>query len=462
MEYQTFVGQTKRLYFDWQRGVVHRSPAEVGRPLRLDRESLRWFLLLGYVPGNKTLFEGVERIPSGRRIRVEDGKYKIVSRRSWSDFCRPEKFRGASADDLAELGGRILAEAVARRLEGGKTICVPLSAGLDSRGILGALLEASEPANILSFTRGVPGTMDYEIGPRIARAVGIRHERINLLDLPFDLDALVATARETEGNVFLFDAFFHHVCAQRVSADEYWSGCMGDAIEGVHMPSRPWESPLDAVRDLLRRGGYNPSRHLVTVDLEEAAEFLFRDVPLERLGDLPELLDLTHLQDCMISHHVISPHAPFKTPYLDEAWLGFMLSVPRELRLGRSLFVKILMKRYPRLARFPSTYRRAPLTMSKAGLLLRRGLRRLRRTLGRPVRLRVMNYIDFDQAVRSRKDLHDLTRQGIADLEKRHVVPQGAPTRLWEAHQGGAVEEGRFLLLLLSLETILKAFNVRT
>ena len=50
---------------------------------------------------------------------------------------------------------------------------VPLSGGLDSRAILGGLLNAGLKKQITTVTFGTPGTLDYEIGSYVAKRIGL-------------------------------------------------------------------------------------------------------------------------------------------------------------------------------------------------------------------------------------------------------------------------------------------------
>ncbi len=438
--------------------------ADIDRPLSLDTESLRWFLLLGFVPGSKTLFRDVERLPSGSRIRIVEDGFEVIERLTYDDLRVPDSVADLTARELVSRGGEILAAAAAKLVDPGKTIGLPLSAGMDSRAILGGLLEAVGTNSIVSYTFGAPGAFDYEIARNIAKEVGLRHVSVNLEDFAIDLDALIDTARRSDGNVFLFDTFFNHRAASRIEADEQWYGFMGDALSGGHLPPSAIPDEAEEVRHFLaRNNSYNPGGQLVNISLDEACGALRAYVEDFKTLSLSDRLDLYHRQEGLISHVLFPTGAPAKLPFLDPDWMRFILSVAPGHRRNARVYGRIICDRFPELAKLPSsTYRGLPLTTPEWRFFLRRAVGRLRRNLGIWNERPFVKYIDFSQSLRSRPDLHDLAEQAIADLEVRRILDEGAPGRLWREHQDGQADHGMVLLLLTSLETILKAFDVRT
>ena len=57
--------RVKRLFFDEQTGKVYDSISDIPREMELNRETLGAFLKFGFVPGNETLFKGVQCLPGG-------------------------------------------------------------------------------------------------------------------------------------------------------------------------------------------------------------------------------------------------------------------------------------------------------------------------------------------------------------------------------------------------------------
>lgn len=60
------------------------------------------------------------------------------------------------------------------------THVLPLSGGLDSRTILGGLLNNIPAEEIVTVTFGTPDTWDFEIGRRVAHEAGTQHFTVDL------------------------------------------------------------------------------------------------------------------------------------------------------------------------------------------------------------------------------------------------------------------------------------------
>jgi hypothetical protein len=69
---------------------------------------------------------------------------------------------------------------------------------------------------------------------------------------------------------------------------------------------------------------------------------------------------------------------------------------------------------------------------------------------------RVMQYIDFNVAVRQRDDYRELVRENIADLKNRNLIDWLDLDTLWADHQNKSGDFGVELLLLTALEISLK------
>jgi hypothetical protein len=68
-----------------------------------------------------------------------------------------------------------------------------------------------------------------------------------------------------------------------------------------------------------------------------------------------------------------------------------------------------------------------------------------------------LNYIDFDRALRRRKDLQTTVGENIRDLKKRDIISWIDPEDIWRRHQRRRGNHADALILLASLEICLKA-----
>lgn len=149
--------------------------------------------------------------------------------------------------------------AVVRRFEAGRRHCVPLSGGLDSRAILAVLLECTEARSIDTCTFGTPGTYDFDLGTRVARAAGTRHVTYPLNETKYRLDELVDASRRIRHQTVLF----HHPplrdMAERFGEHVIWSGFLGDKLTVAPQPCR---GPEQARTSFVRHNTYVKSTSL--------------------------------------------------------------------------------------------------------------------------------------------------------------------------------------------------------
>jgi asparagine synthetase B (glutamine-hydrolysing) len=122
------------------------------------------------------------------------------------DFSRIEKARYAETPrpELLVMGKEALRATLARDFQSSKDHVVPLSGGLDSRLILCALLEHTEAKNIRTYTHGIPGSYDFEIGAQLAKEAGTRHVSFPMSTMTYHEDDLRHVARREDCQAVLF------------------------------------------------------------------------------------------------------------------------------------------------------------------------------------------------------------------------------------------------------------------
>ena len=98
------------------------------------------------------------------------------------DYNKVKKENYDSYDDseIIDIFWKIFNNFVEQELSSNRDILVPLSGGFDSRFIVGSLLNFVNANEINTYTVGIPGTLDYEIGNKIAEYTGTKHISINL------------------------------------------------------------------------------------------------------------------------------------------------------------------------------------------------------------------------------------------------------------------------------------------
>ena len=185
------------------------------------------------------------------------------------DYSRVDKqrYEGASFDELVRIGVQLLNATFEKLLIHRRQNVVPLSGGLDSRLVLGALREHVDPKDIHTFTFGVPGSYDYEIGNAVAKELGTRHVAMPLNTESYSVDDEIEAARRTDYQGILF----HHPPLWKLdrlyAGGLYWSGYVGDAVAGSYLKRAPSRSLQEAQLTHLQ------SRRLVkSINLHGCAE----------------------------------------------------------------------------------------------------------------------------------------------------------------------------------------------
>jgi asparagine synthase (glutamine-hydrolysing) len=135
----------------------------------LDEYSLACYLQLGWVPGPRTVFEGVRELPPGHRLTWRAGKLEVD--RWWQPTLTADPARPGLAGALAD--------SVARHLVADVPVGVFLSAGVDSAVV--ATLASKGDRDVTAYTVAFPDVPDEaaEAG-RLAARLGLRHQVVKV------------------------------------------------------------------------------------------------------------------------------------------------------------------------------------------------------------------------------------------------------------------------------------------
>ena len=161
-------------------------------------EVVRQYLCLGYVPGSRSAFRGISRLPAASCARVSREGVRIE--RYWRLAYEPKR-RLSEAEALAELDRR-LDESVRLRLISDVPAGVFLSGGVDS-SLVAAYVTRNSPSPPLTFTIGSADPRFDERAP--ARLVASRFRTVHhelVVDAGADapLDAIARTNGEPFGD----------------------------------------------------------------------------------------------------------------------------------------------------------------------------------------------------------------------------------------------------------------------
>jgi hypothetical protein len=351
------------------------------------------------------------------------------------------------------------------RTADGVTHIIPLSGGLDSRAILGGLLENLPSSQVIAVTYGIPGTWDYEIGKQIAQKYSLRHEPFNLYDVKWDFDQMVAIAAQLDNPVDVQQCFLRSRINTYFGTDcIYWSGFMGDSIAGSDLPK---VQNKDRRQAILRFISLYPTLFFKDQIYQDMmVERINSECPWERLDQkkfgLDQQLDFGIRQRLLTRSIVIVKGYDFRTPFLCKPWNDYISNVPYRWLLDKVLYKQVLLSAYADLFSLPtSSYYGVPLKASKSQVYFKRVKTWMSTRAGRvwnfyPTHPRT-NYLDFGEAIREKGDLQDLVYQNIQDLISRDLYTKTQIDKWWRDHQDRKRNNTVLLMNLSSLNILLKA-----
>jgi len=378
------------------------------------------------------------------------------------DFSRIERarYRESTEAELIELGRAALRSTFEALWTSGDHV-VPLSGGFDSRLILAQLLEFTDAKKLSTVTFGVPGSYDFELGSAIAKRLGTRHTALPLNELPYHEDELMALAARTGRRVHLFYSPPIREVDRLCGGAVVWSGYIGDLVAGSHLHEHP--SPtLDAAKRL-----HLQTRTFVhSIKLNRCEDEVF--LPhVDTLGLDPAVMSFD--EQLVYAEAVKKYTAPailyqgidFRTPFINSAWMDFMLSVPDRFRMGQRLMLEIADRAFPELfalpsrnnVGFPRGTRRELLTLTRWTNKGRKLLRRWIPQLGYPPVL----YNDYDLAFRTNPSFRRIVLQKLERLKQRGIVDWLDIDQLVRRHDRRLKNHGDALIILASLEILLEA-----
>lgn len=205
------------------------------------------FSMAGYVTGERTIYPQVFSIEPGEVV-IWDKKKHVLHRQKYFRY-EPDFVKGATdKENIQRLGGILdaLIKKIINRAEG-KTIWVPLSAGLDSRILLCKLHEHGYQ-NIQTFTYGPKFNFEALHAKKIAEALGLPWRMITLsrnkTKSLFDSQTRKAFWEYADGLKSIpcmreFAAIYYLYDNNLAKpGDIFLNGQSGDYITGGHIPEK--------------------------------------------------------------------------------------------------------------------------------------------------------------------------------------------------------------------------------
>jgi len=366
-----------------------------------------------------------------------------------------ERYKNISEKALIDIGSKLWRDSISNNFQINQKHLVPISGGLDSRAVLAGLLEHTEAKNIQTYTFGTPNTLDYEVGNYIAKKLGTNHTRFDLTQYSYKQDESEAISKRIHHQAVLF----HHWPVWEV--DELfkgciqWSGFMGDPLAGSHLSSIQSSNIEEAKHNFTKKNTYVKSIQLSqNDDFQNLIDIHCID---ESKLTLDEQLDFQNRQTKFIAPIVLMDGYDLEAPFLYQPYIDFMLSVDNKYRADQNLYKKILLKTFPKEFSYKTkTNFGLPLGASNSRIFIKRVedkiLRTLRLSSGKGI-----NYLDFNEKIRTKKDLREIISSNVLDLKRRDILGWIDIEQILNNHLSRKGEFADALIVLASLEIHLKS-----
>jgi len=432
----------------------------------LSEKGLAWFLELGFVPGELTLFDGIKCLPSGAEVEWDGKIANVKNYYRYEDLIRPEQHEGKSHKDLFDEGLALCRSTVHKLYtSSNKKPVLPITSGLDSRLLLGALMECTTADKIETYTWGLPNTYDLDVGAQLAKHYGIKHREFDVTKYELTEKRLLDYAKLTDCNASLFKTWPVEDILSLYGEDEHsiWMGLLGGSASGANLLWSQLENPYQAFFPQNTSGQRFSSFAAIFMDMRPEmsdVKYLARDFN----SVSHDVLDLYFHHGGYIAHCKILRGLDITIPFADPDLLSFFLSLPIEQRLRRILLWEIIVKGFPHLADYPSnrTYG-APLSQVKSkSSKISRVINRIKGKAANQQKRR--KFMDLQNMIRKDDFYHNLFKsklQNLADrkiLKNSHLIDQ-----LWREHLGtlGPLKHNHEtgLNTLASLEIILESIG---
>lgn len=351
-----------------------------------DGQSLFHYLSLMHVPGERTAFAGISRLPAGHLLRYRLADGRLEAARWWRPDFSP--VRGVAAAQWEERIGTCLERAIGRWNLSDVPVGCSLSGGLDSSAVVGFL--ARSGAVPVTFSVGFTGEGEEDwnelpLARQVAERWGTRHHEIvldpeTLLD---ELSTMVWHLDEPYGGGLPSWMVFKVMAGEVKVA---MTGTGGDELFGNYGKWTGLEGrwPLS----LLRRGAvradrfrrlffdryyYFPDaakRALVQPVLAAAPDTgtmlhdLHAGAPARTLRDRTAWVDLvTQLPEeflTMTDRFSMAYSIEARTPFLDNELVALLHSVPADSRSHRRDLKGLLRRTLRRAGIVPNSILTAP------------------------------------------------------------------------------------------------------
>lgn len=370
-------------------------------------------------------------------------------------------FKDFSENELVDYGTQLFNEIISKNIIEGKNHLVPLSGGYDSRAILASLLKYCDPKNITTYTFGVPGSFDFDIGKKVSDTFGVENFSIDLNQIKFTQELLEDAAKRFSYQTILFYHPDYRILEENFRDHQYWSGFLGGEIAGSHFsqPEKESKNKEEVKLQFLEKNRYVKSLSISKNGLKNLTSLLEVESKLIPNISYYENLDFYVRQTHYIAPHVLPVGFQHCSPFSSKEWMTFFCSIPYSYRIKMRLYEKILRNAFPDFFRLGTKNRYGlNLFAPEFQFLAKRIEFKLRSKLGNKETIlkKQRNYFNMNEAIRSDCNIKNLMIENINNLKQRDIIPWIDMDSILKNHIECRGNYGDVLQVLCSLEINLK------
>ena len=321
-------------------------------------DQLLEFIATGYVFGPETVYNGISAIQSSEIVYYLEGK--LSANRYFRYLYNDMPLFTSDSDRVsvtAELD-RILTAVFndcAASLSGGSRIVVPLSGGHDSRIVVNYLYKLGY-RNVICYSYGLPGNLQSEISRKLAMALGYEWHFVEYNEASWlrmhengTVDHFIKSSNRGISTPHLQDFLAVMELKEKgvLRADDLFMPGHGlDYLAGFELSEEDFrcKSGQDAISLVLKN-----CVDIQALNREQVAELYNRVSGVYNYSDIPpdQFQEYFFWQEdeakFIINSVDVYRHAGFSysLPFFDMRLIRFWLSVSRDIKMGRKLFLEI-------------------------------------------------------------------------------------------------------------------------
>jgi hypothetical protein len=265
-------------------------------------------------------------------------------------FTQNDKWSALNYSEALEEAGNLWRSTFHERYNASSSMehVVPISGGVDSRALLLELLKYKEAKDIHTFTFGVKGSLDYEIGKGIARHYGTNHSQIDCSGDILTLKNAVEFGELVDFSCNLF--LTPQVSALRqYKGMNIWTGTVIDVFFGRHFHEHESLTHEALALNFMRENSL--TKHFGQfIDQSDLINML--SVPIVKGSSMEHTVDLANRQSKFVAKHLLYEGYNFSTMLGDEI-TQFALSIDQSFHIKQRLYVEMMQNIYPDFNKFP-------------------------------------------------------------------------------------------------------------